>query len=256
MNPTNGVFRWTPACANASTTNVVTIWVADSARLTVMDAMNFTVVVGECIQPTLGQQVLLAGGSGRVPVFVILSVPLTSLHMPLVVPPGHLTNYSLQTLLPQICTDSIVPLSNGLHRLEFLACPGQWLVGTQQGAWLNFTAVSNQPSAFVKLEFTNLLGVMANGNLVANFAPQSGRVVIVGEEPLLEARPAPGNQVQLLQYSIPGSEVTLQWTPCLPPVEWLPFGQSVQTNLIQETGTFAPTGPGLFFPAVRTPIGP
>ncbi len=97
---------------------------------------------------------------------------------------------------------------------------------------------------------------MANGTLGANFAPQSGRVVIVGEEPLLEALPAASNQVQLLQYAIPGSEVTLQWTPYLPPVEWLPFGQTTQTNLVQETGTFAPTGPGLFFRAVRTPNSP
>lgn len=256
VNPTNGIFRWTPTCAQATTTNVITVWVTDTGRPTVMDAMNFMVVVGECVQPTLGQQVLLAGDSGRVPVFVISSVPLTNLQMTLVVPPGHLTDYGLQTLLPQICTDSIVPLSNGLHRLEFLACPGQWLIGTQQVAWLNFTAVSNQPSAFVKLEFTNLLGVMANGTLVANFASQSGRVVIVGEEPLLEALSAASNQVQLLQYAIPGSEVTLQWTPYVPPVEWSPFGQVTQTNLVQEAGMFAPTGPGLFFRAVRTPSGP
>ncbi|MCW5553063.1 MAG: hypothetical protein KIS67_13000 [Verrucomicrobiae bacterium] len=257
VNPTNGVFRWTPSCANASTTNVVTIWVTDSDRPTVMDVMSFTVVVGECVQPTLGQQVLLAGDSGRVPVFVISSVPLTNLQMTLVVPPGHLTDYSLETLLPQICADSITPLSNGNHRLEFVACPSQWLIGTQQVAWLNFTAILAQPSAFVPLEFTDLMGIMANGTSVANFAPQAGRVVVVGEEPLLEASRMQDNQIQLLQYAIPGSLVEVQWADNIPLTGgWSPAVETTQTNLVQETGRFAPAGPSRFFRAIRNKSGP
>ena len=233
VNPTNGVFRWTPTCAQATTTNTLTVWVTDSGRTNLMDAMNFTVVVRECVQPTLGQQVLLAGQSGRVPVWLISTVPLTNLSMTLVAPAERLGGYSLQTLVPQICTNTITPLSNGLQRLSFVACPGQSLIGTQQVAWLNFTTVSNQSSAFVRLEFTDLVGRMADGTPVANFAPQSGRVVVIGEEPLLEMVHGTNGQPWLYLYGKPASGYTLETLPDLRAGTWqtaMP-GLAITTNL-------------------------
>ena len=61
MNPTNGVFHWTPTCDQATTINTITVWVTDSGQTSLMDAVSFTVVVRECGQPTLGLEVTEAG---------------------------------------------------------------------------------------------------------------------------------------------------------------------------------------------------
>jgi hypothetical protein len=253
VNPTNGVFRWTPTCAQATTTNTFTVWVTDSGRTNLMDAMNFTVVVRECVQPILGQQVLLAGQSGHVPVWLISTVPLTNLSMTLVAPADRLGGYSLQTLVPQICTNTITPLSNDLHRLNFVACPGQSLIGTQQVAWLNFTTVSNQSSAFVRLEFTDLVGRMADGTPVANFAPQSGRVVVIGEEPLLEMIHGTNGQPLLILYGKPASGYTVESRPDLTAGAWQPAlpGLAITTNLWLDFPSPGSTNRGNYYRAVR-----
>jgi hypothetical protein len=79
INPTNGVLRWTPSCGQASTTNLITVRVTDSGWTNMTDAVSLTVAVSDCVQPGLGQQILLAGDSGRVPIWLISSVPLTNL---------------------------------------------------------------------------------------------------------------------------------------------------------------------------------
>ena len=67
INETNGVFRWTPTCSQASHSYAVTVWVTDTGNTNMMDASTFAVAVSECVVPSLGQLVLRAGDSGRLP---------------------------------------------------------------------------------------------------------------------------------------------------------------------------------------------
>ena len=233
VNPTNGVFRWTPTCDQASTTNLVSVRVTDSGWTNMTDVASFTVAVGDCVQPGLGQQILLAGSSGRVPIYLISTVPLTNLEMILVSPPGRLVSFSIQPIVPQICASSITPLTNSFQQLNLMACANQWLMGTQQVAWLNFTAATNQSSAFVSLQFTNLRGYEPDGTPVANFAPQAGRVVVVGQEPLLECVRGTNAQPQLILYGKPAITCAIEWRANLVVGNWgnVLTGLTVPTNL-------------------------
>ena len=58
----------------------------------------------------------------------------------------------------------------------------QSLIGTQRVTWLHFATVSNQSSAFVYLNLDNTVGQQPDGTEVRNFAPQSGRLVIIAVE--------------------------------------------------------------------------
>lgn len=251
LNPTNGVLRWAPSCANASTTNIITVWVTDTGNTNLADAIRYTVVVGECVVPSLGQIVLRTGEGGRVPVNLISAVPLTNLSMTVEGPPERLTDFWVEPIVPQICTNFVAPWSNSLHLLSLTTCQNQWLLGTQQVAWLHFTAASNQSSAFVHLKLDNISGFRPDGSSVLNFAPQSGRVVIVGAEPLLEALCTVTNQVLLLQYALPDWTVFLEWTTNLPPSGWQRSNGVLQTNLVQQGAVLPPNGSSLFFRAVR-----
>jgi hypothetical protein len=97
----------------ASTSNVITVRVTDDGRTNMTDTASFTVVVGDCVQPSLGQQILLAGQSGRVPINLISSVPLTNLGMTLVSPPGHFVSFALEPIVPDfIPRCASLPCSN------------------------------------------------------------------------------------------------------------------------------------------------
>jgi hypothetical protein len=162
-----------------------------------------------------------------------------------------LTDFNVETLVSEICETPIVPLSNALHRLSLITCPNQSLVGTQQVAWLNFTAAPGQTSAFLELQFTDLEGHQPDGGTVANFAPQSGRVVVVGEEPMLELLHSTNNSALLILYGKPLYSYQLESAPSLQtPIQWAPWQQLALTNLFAPVNV-AITNQQRFYRAVR-----
>jgi hypothetical protein len=154
--------------------------------------------------------------------------------MTLVSPAGKLTSFGFDPIVSQLCASTITPLSEERYRIELVTCPDEFLVGTQQVAWLNFTAVADQPSAFVPVSFEELRGTMADGTPVANFAPQSGRVIVVGEEPLLEMSLEADGQPLLVLYGKPEPGYDLEWRTDLAVGAWQP----VLTNLTVPTNLF------------------
>jgi hypothetical protein len=234
VDPTNGVFRWGPNCAQASRTNQITVWVTDAGNNNLMDAVTFQVAVGECVVPSLGRLVLQAGDSGRVPVQLISSVPLTNLSMTVGTAPGRLTNQWVEPIVPEICASALTSAATPHPRplldrggeaeaydLSLTTCSNQFLIGTQQVAWLHFTTISNQSSAFVALHLDNIVGFQADGTPVRNFAAQSGHLVIIGAEPLLEAFIGANRQPTLILYGQPARNYVVEtatgvlgpWTP-------------------------------------------
>ncbi len=255
LNATNGVLRWTPACHQANTTNHITIWVADATNSNLMDAATFTVAVRECVIPGLGRLVVLAGDSGRVPVNLISSVPLTNLTMTVEAPADRITGLSLNPMepaVPEVCSYRLLPLTNSFYLLELSTCDGQFLSGTQQVAWLNFKSVSNQSSAFVTLNLDNTVGWQPDGSEVRNFAPQAGRAVIVGREPLLEAVLRTNRQPELILYGLPATNYVVEsrknFETIAPPVE---FWRGTLTNLFQEIPVTAGPNRLMFYRARR-----
>jgi RHS repeat-associated protein len=255
INPTNGLLSWTPDCSNGSTTNLLTVWVTDSARTNISDAVRFTVTVGQCVRPSLGQQILLAGTSGRVPINLVSSLALTNLEMTLVTAPGRLTDFTIEPLVAALCTNTVVVLGGGQYRLDLVTCPGAFLIGTQQVAWLHFTAVTNQSSAFAGLAFKDLAGHQPDGNSVANFEPQSGRVVVVGEEPLLECVFATNGRPMLILYGEPASGYGIDSRTNLSNGFWQPLPTNLTlSNLWLELTPPPSPSPVNYYRAVRTQI--
>jgi hypothetical protein len=128
-------------------------------------------------------------------------------------------------------------------------CPGHSLMGTQQVAWLCFTAVTNQSSAFLSLQLGESIGTQPDGTLVTNYLSQAGRVV-VGQEPLLEAVIATNGQPQLILYGLVGTTNTIQVNPDLGNATgWQPACQVTLTNLWQTFACEGVTNRTLFYRA-------
>lgn len=142
---------------------------------------------------------MLAGTSGKIPINLISKAAPTNLQATLVSPPGRLLNFNIEPIIPEICATSVTNLTNYMQRLELITCTNQSLSGTQRVAWLHFTA-ADLSSAFVGLSLTELSGHESSGGTVANFAPQSGRVVVVSDEPLIECVRNTNRQPLLILY--------------------------------------------------------
>jgi PKD repeat protein len=81
INPTNGVFTWIPTAAQAATTNIITITVADDGTPSLSDAKTFTVTVAKVyIAPTITappeDQTVTLGGSAFFGVAAAGTLPL------------------------------------------------------------------------------------------------------------------------------------------------------------------------------------
>lgn len=235
INPTNGVLRWVPNCTQASRTHTVTVVVTDTGNPNLRDVRTFTVSTLQCIVPQLGHYVLQDGGQGRVPVNLISTVRLTNLAMTVHTDPNRLTNLRLEPIVPEICAHALVPLTNAVHAIQFSACAGASLIGTRQIAWLHFTAVTNQSSAFVSLDLDNTVGFTDAGAEVRNFSPQAGRVAVVGAEPLLEAIFTTNRRPSLILYADPGPGYVIESkTVFASGVPWSTLWQGEQPTLFQE----------------------
>jgi len=156
----------------------------------------------------------------------------------------------MEVIVPQICGSHLQPIGGSYYQLTFATCPGQWLIGTQHVAWLNFTAAPGMSSTSLTLELDNITGQQPDGTPVANFAPQSGRVVVVGVQPYLELIRVPGSNLSFILYSAVNSTNRVQWTESLAtPGVWNLWQQVVMPDLFLELPV-APTNQAEYFRAV------
>jgi len=253
IDPTNGIFSWTPQCYQGSTTNLVTITVTDNGVPPMSAAVTFSVTVQECIEPSLGTLILPAGERGRLPIWIFSTAKLTNLTSLLALPDNQFADPALDVVAPQICTNFFGLVSNSVYSVSLGTCPNQWLQGTQQLAWLYFTSLSNQPSAFSCLRLTNTVGIESDGSPTAQISALPGKVVIVGEEPLLEALLATNGQRSLILYGKPGSNYVIEARTNLSKGNtWQPVVENISlTNLFQVLPLPADTNQSIFFRAAR-----
>lgn len=252
LSPTNAIFSWVPACDQGGTTNIVTVEVSDHGTPPLTATQTFVVTVPDCVQMSLGHTVVRAGDTVSVRVALLSTVPLSNVVMLVAYPAERFTNVTLLINTQQVATAPLfnLPGSGSLDvGLNFQT--NHTLLLSSNVATLDFTAFSNQSSAFVWLTLPAVAARRVDGSVVTNTYGLSGRVVVVGKEPLLEALRAPSNQVLLLQYALPDSVIGLQWTTNVAGGVWQFSSSVTQTNLMQEGGRFTPSVPALLFRAIR-----
>src|SRR5947207_795905 len=75
------------------------------------------------------------------------------------------------------------------------ALPGQWPRGERKLADLSFDTVSNQHSAFFRIEARNAEGIKSDGAVASTSFSEGGLIGVVGAEALLEGRTSMTNFV-------------------------------------------------------------
>jgi uncharacterized protein (UPF0218 family) len=229
--------KWVPSCGYGSTTNRVTVWVTDQAQTNLSDALTFSLIVGECLEPQLGTLILPVGQRGRLPVNLISSEPLTNLMMTLDLPAGRLMDPSVEIheeATNTICGATVEPMTNSLYLINLAACSNAYMYGTQQVAWVYMTAASNQHSAFLTVKLYDSIGSLPDGTLVTNLNEQVGRVIVIGEEPLLEAILQTNRQPAVVLYGPANSTNFFQAnSDLMQPGAWTTERTLILTNLFE-----------------------
>jgi subtilisin-like proprotein convertase family protein len=252
VNPVNGVFRWTPAEAQARSTNVVSVWVRDSADPPVTGTNTFTVAVDDYVEVALGRTVLRSGQTSSVPVILKTSTTLTNLQAVLQAPTDRIIPLSLTGWAPEIGTVTLQQQATDAWRMEFAAAPGQALQSNPELAWLNVLAVSNR-SAFIQLPVSEITNLQPNGLAVWRTIAGAGRAVVIEREPLLEALPPTNGLPNLVLFGIAGVSYDVQFNPALTATGlWQPiWSGTVPTNLWIAVPDVTNSGPAVFFRALE-----
>ncbi len=200
----------------------------------------------------LGQAVVQAGTSGAVPINLVSYAALTNLAFQVSYPSDRFTNPSLTITSPLIIGARLSQIGPDLLEVS-LDLAGSSVPGalTNIGT-LNLTAVANQPSAFVTLGVGNVVGRKPDGSFASRGPCTSGRVVVVGGEPLLEMVNNADGSRRLLLYSLPGYRVqVLSGANLAASQSWPLKYDVVPASLCQSIGPLQMTNRMEFFRARR-----
>jgi hypothetical protein len=249
LNSSNGLFTWTPSLAYAETTNTVTISVTDNGLPPMSTNQSFQIVVLDYLAVSLGMTNIQAGQSAMIPVFVNSDAGVTNLTFTLPVPPDTLTNFTLSASSSQLATATAQPQSTNVL-ITFTAKSGQTLQGPQLLSQLNFTGLTDVPSAFVTLLPQNIVGLKPTGLTYSNTVPTAGVVELVENQPLMLATAGSGGTINLELFGKTGTNYVLQSSANLLDSLWLNVTNYTQTNPI-VTITLPMFNPYLYYRVVQ-----
>ncbi|MCX6925470.1 MAG: hypothetical protein NT154_20020 [Verrucomicrobia bacterium] len=229
---TNGVFTWTPSCGQGSTTNVVTIWATDNYRIPLSNSISFLVAVSECLQLNVGSTVLQVGQTSSVPVSIISTLNLTNLSFSIVYPTNRFTNWVVTPALSAIGATTVQRIDGGRTWFNLPAKSGQTFNGPTVVATLSFQALPAS-SAFVPLTPADVVGRKTDGSAVGNSSGVSGRAVVIGPEPLLEAWMGANSSRMITVYGNPGPSIQMAYVTNITSTNWQTAWRVPMTNLYQ-----------------------
>jgi hypothetical protein len=188
---------------------------------------TITRALGVTVRPTqaqlsLGSTVLQGGQKGSVPVVFSSSSGVTDIELVLKVEGGRLTNFSLAPLARGLSAGTANTTSQdpSTWLLHMEAGPGQVMLGSNEIAQLNFTACPSQHSAAVPLNLVPFIATRADGVILTDRPAQSGRVVIIGQEAVLEVSRSPVGTRNLTLYGKPSVSYLVEYTTNLSNPSW------------------------------------
>ncbi len=231
-----------------------------SAQFTLNFTLNFTVaqanlasIGAEFLALRVGSAVLQTGQSTNIPILLTTSDGLSALDLTLVTTPGRLTNLNLTALSPEIdpAAVSVTVQSASNLVLHLPARSGQVIAGSKAVAQFAFQGTPGQPSAFVPLTINQVTASRPDNSVLTNLTLASGRLVIVGNESLLEAGVTTNGGRTLTLYAKPNFSYALEYaTNVAAGAEWTRLRPLAITQLATPVAGVGDVAP-IFYRAVE-----
>ncbi len=250
INKFTGVVTWMPARSQARSRNLVTIFATDDGNPSLSATNTFEVTVDDYLELSLGRAVVRVGQTGSVALTVTNSTGVTNLISSLFVPPNQLSGLTLTNIASELRSAILAPEGPGLSTLSFSTAPNRILQPGEVLADLQFTATATR-SAFVPLLISNVISIQTNGVPLTRILAGFGRVVVVGNEPLVEVLSSATLQPVLALYGEPGLNYAIESSTDPTGNKWQPAWQDTLTNVVQVIQLPVTTNRLLFFRAVQ-----
>ncbi|MBM3846122.1 MAG: hypothetical protein FJ405_07550 [Verrucomicrobia bacterium] len=171
----------------------------------------------EIVAIEIGSTVMRGGTTSSVPISVDSTIAMSRLSLDLTIPAGRLGNLTLIPVAPEVdpSRTTIQPLGSEGYRMTILPRPGELLLTSSELVRLQFTALTGVPSSFVSLFPSTAGATRADGTAARTPLRQPGRVVVVVNEPLLEAHHGVGARRNLTLYGKPLFTYGIETAPTL-----------------------------------------
>ncbi len=248
----NGIFRWAPACEQGSTTNLITVWAVDNGIPALSNSVSFNVTVSACVQVTVGSGAVLIGNDTSVPVNLYSTVSLTNVSFSLATLAGGFTNWGVTASNPGMVTATVQASDPSQPQFNFAVQSGHALQGASSLGTISVEALPAGNSRLAPLTINNIVATTSNNILAGPVFGQSGRLVLIAAQPLLEASLTNRSNPVLTLYGNPGSNyMVMSATNLLAPITWTTFTNFTLTTAIQFINPGPLTNQMEFFRALQ-----
>jgi hypothetical protein len=251
IHPASGVFEWRPSAIQGPSTNLLAVIVSDDGSPSLSVTQEFTVVVQDSLSDftvRIGSTNVLAGETNTVPVVLGTGLSLNAITLLVEWPQDRLVDLALQPASAEVLSSALVPAGSNRFEMRFTLDSSAMQSGERLLAQLEFVAATNQSSAIVPLRPLEISGTRPGGLTVLNAGAFGGRVIVVGQEPVLWITRGAPPVVTL--YGRPGQRYTIEGvTNLLGGATWLPMTSFLLTNRWADVRPDEWTAPMTFYRA-------
>ncbi|MGH7972191.1 MAG: Ig-like domain-containing protein, partial [Limisphaerales bacterium] len=237
---------WKPTTAQALTTNLISIVIADATHPNLSTNQTVLVDVLDFLAARLGSVSVQAGQTALLPMYLASSSGVTNLSFTVDWPTTQLTSPTLFITAPGIAASSLQNRQTNLL-ISLQTAPGQVLQNSNLIAQLSFQVPAGHASAFLTLPIHDISAKKPDSSAYVAYLPTDGQVTIVNNNPLLQPAINSETNRTLTAFGNVGTTYQLQssMTPTVP-TSWGVVMTYAQTN-ISQTLTVSPSNPLVFY---------
>ncbi len=216
VNATSGLFLWRPRPDQAGRQHVITVRVTDNATPPLSADASFTVGVRDTSSDLLiaaGLSVVENGNPGTIPFSINAPPDLTEIGFDLELPESRVASLAIASLASDVSGATLVPLGSGRSGFRLQLRPGASLLSARPLLTLGYAALPASNSALVRVTPDSVAAKVESGSNINSILSRSGRLVLIGADPLLvlESSPDPAsNDATLVVYGAPGLRYALE----------------------------------------------
>jgi hypothetical protein len=216
VNATSGLFLWRPRPDQAGRQHIITVRVSDNATPPLSVDASFTVGVRDTSSDLLiaaGLSVVENGNPGTIPFSINAPPDLTDIGFDLELPESRVANLAIASLASDVSGATLVPLGGGRSEFRLQLRPGASLLSARPLLTLGYAALPASNSALVRVTPDSVAAKVESGANISSILSRSGRLVLIGADPLLvlESSPDPtSNDATLVVYGTPGLRYALE----------------------------------------------
>jgi hypothetical protein len=199
-----------------------------------------------------GSTNLFVGETNSVSIVLNSFLPLTNVTALLQAPQIRLTNLVLQSVSPEAQVAVLLPAGPDTYSLSLILDPARVTSSSRIVASLGFAAVPQPSSAIVRLAFSQPSGKRNDGLPVIKPEAAFGQVIIIGNEPVLQASISPSLVRNLVLYGFPGASYEIQSTTnVMNPGAWVNLMRVPLTNRFEVFNGLGINQPASFYRAYQ-----